>query len=238
MIRDVRRIDSSSDFSFYNLYDYNQVSKINPKAKLKTVRKNNVVIYYMDDFLLYPHQFINFLKKFPAFSNNARRGMYRPGMSQKFHSELFRHFEKLMYSLNASLDNIVWCSNIMNSDMYCSRQSWCPHVDTGCKFVMNYWMCEQEGKTGTIFYSYKGKTYADNNFSLEEEVGELEKYKPNQTWRNINPKDIDELEAVYFTPVKFNRVVFYDPLQIHGPYITNNTYLKNNYRYSLVGFGK
>ena len=238
-MNEVRRIDSgSSDFSFYDLDDYNQVSQINPESKLKRINKRGVVIYYMDDFLLYPHQFINFLKKFPAFSNDARGGMHRPGMSQKFHGELFRRFEKVMCDISP-VNEVRWCANIFNSDMYCSKDSWCPHTDIGTSFVTNYWMCEQEGRSGTMFYTWNGKNTMDNNEVklLKNKIHLYEKYRPGKTWRNVNPKDIEGLEAVYFTPVKFNRIVFYDANQLHSPYITKNTYLKNNYRYSLVGFG-
>jgi hypothetical protein len=238
-MNEVRRIDSdSSDFSFYNLDDYKKVSQINPESKLKKIEKRGVVIYYMDDFLLYPHQFINFLKKFPAFSNNARGGMYRPGMSQKFHSELFRHFERLMCDISP-VSNVAWCSNIFNSDMYCPNDSWKPHHDVGTSFVSNYWMCEQEGRSGTMFYTWNGKTTIDQEGEvlLKDKMHLHDKYVPGKTWRNVNPKDIEGLNAVYFTPVKFNRIVFYDANQLHSPYITKNTYLKNNYRYSLVGFG-
>ena len=238
-MNEVRRIDSgSSDFSFYDLDDYNQVSQINPESKLQKINKRGVVIYYMDDFLLYPHQFINFLKKFPAFSNTARTGMYRPGMSQKFHGEIFRHYERLMDSISP-VNRVIWCSNIFNSDMYCPKDSWRPHHDVGTSFVSNYWMCEQEERSGTMFYTFNGKTIIDDDEEelLKSRVHLHEKYRPGKTWRNVNPKDIEGLEAVYFTPVKFNRIVFYDANQLHSPYITKNTYLKNNYRYSLVGFG-
>ena len=46
-MNEVRRIDSgSSDFSFYDLDDYNQVSQINPESKLQKINKRGVVIYY------------------------------------------------------------------------------------------------------------------------------------------------------------------------------------------------
>lgn len=242
-MKPVRRYTShgfdSSEFSFYNLDDYREISKINPNLKITQVKRGDLRIFIADDFLIYPDEFCNFLKKFPAFANYSRNQNFsRPGMSQKFHGELFRHFEDLMIELNqSSVGGIKWCGNIFHSNMFCPTASWVPHTDTGSLFTMNYWMCEPEKKTGTMFYTWKGMTRPglESSSEIHDEILKHEKYKPGQTWRNVDPRLIDGLEPIYYSPVKYNRVLFYDAEHLHAPWMTKDTYLYN-YRYSLVGF--
>lgn len=236
----------SSEFSFYNLDEYFEVSQINPNVKYNKRVIGNFEVIIADDFLLYPEAFRDFLKKFPGFSNSKRDGMARPGYSQKFHPELFRNLEYNIYKLmnidtKKQYTEITWASNIMHSNMKTYKPSWIPHYDARVAYVMNYWMCDGMGRTGTAFYEFKGHKKMDHVGSkLDEEyrksfVENSLDYKLNSTWKNCENELNDDWKLHYISKVKFNRAVFYDPYFFHSPHIEPNSYLED-YRYSLVGF--
>lgn len=232
----------SSEFNFYNLDDYFEVSKINPNVKYKKRVIGDFEIIIADDFLLYPEQYRDFLKKFPGFSNSKRRQLSRPGYSQKFHPEMFRRFEhKISDFLHRPIEHSVWASNIMHSHMKTYKPSWVPHYDSKVGYVMNYWMCEGVGETGICFYEFKGRKKMDYGGSKfdQQYTQNINKhsldYVMDMQWKNFDHKSDEDWNLYYVSKVKFNRVVFYDPYLFHGPYIEPDSYL-NHYRYSLVGF--
>jgi len=236
----------SGDFNFYDLESYWEISRISDDVEYKVRKYGDFRIVIVDNFLENPDGFKDFLKKFPGFPNAHRRSMSRPGFSQKFHPELFRHFE---YVINENIKqdyneeknlNFVWATNIMNSDMKLYRNSEIPHYDTGVSYVMNYWMCDSENDSAISFYEFDGnKRHLRNNLECDKkynrwvseycddnEIGKWNNFECDNRWKKY-----------YSSKVKYNRAVFYDPYLYHCPSIKPNSYV-NDYRYSLVGFGK
>lgn len=230
----------SSDFNFFNLENYWEVSKINPDIKLKVREIDEFKIIIIDDFLLNPEGFSDFLKKFPGFPNSHRSSMSRPGYSQKFHPELFRHFEQFIFNLGEIKKelNFTWATNIMHSNMKLHTTSMIPHWDTGVNYVMNYWMCEGINNTSISFYEFNGNKRhltSDLQKSYDKWTRDYASNCKLDKWKNF---ECDKhWKKYYSSKVKYNRVVFYDPYFYHAPFIEKNSYL-NEYRYSLVGFGK
>lgn len=252
MERVQRYIDgyTSSDFNFYDLESWWKVSEINPNVKFKFREIEDFRIIIADNFLLNPDGFRDFLKKFPGFANAQRQSMSRPGYSQKLHPELFRHFEYIIRdnlnedrkekNLEEKYLNFTWATNIMHSDMKLYRNSEVPHYDTLTDFVMNYWMCEGVNDSSISFYEFDGnkkhlrddkecdRKYDEwrSDYCDEHEIGNWNNFKCDNRWKKY-----------YSSKVKYNRAVFYDPYFYHCPTIKPDSYI-NDYRYSLVGFGK
>jgi hypothetical protein len=189
----------------------------------------------IDNFLENPKEFADFLRTFPAYSNDDYRIGGLPGWKQEiprvFMTNLTEHLSSL-FDVGSNKLDISWSTNIYSGRMPSRDSNYLPHVDH-CPLVFNLWLNE-DCRGGTRFYSL-GSALAkkDSEDYLKDYYASVKLYPVLEDWKAF---DGDENYHLYYTAeMKYNRIVIYNGNLWHSPYIEPNWYI-DSFRYSLIGF--